>query len=414
MRAAVLLVLGLIASATGAAASDIKFAGYADVRLILPPDDDDTWLEGGLSKTRFGRADGEAEVRFGEVVGEGVLQLTPEVMALAWVRYDQDQREAIDLIEAYVRYRPVSTNAWRWSVKAGAFFPPVSLENEEIGWTSTWSLTPSAINTWIGEEFRTIGAEAKLELRGSVDSFEANVALFGWNDPAGVLIDVRGWALHDRPTGLFERPRLPDAIPVSWGAPPPMDTPLFKEIDDRAGYYARLAWEREGLGRFEVLRYDNRANPEAVDETIAWRTEFWSAGAALQFDAIVVLMQGLVGETEIAPAPGFYNRVVTFWSAYLLAGQDFGDWRIAARAEIFGADATNHYLIGGLPAEADLPLYGEHGHAFMLAGAWLPEEWLRVSAELLVIDSTRPLRTVMGLAADSLETQFQLGVRAYF
>jgi hypothetical protein len=30
-------------------------------------------------------------------------------------------------------------------VKGGAFFAPISLENDGIGWTSTWTLTRSAI-----------------------------------------------------------------------------------------------------------------------------------------------------------------------------------------------------------------------------------------------------------------------------
>ncbi len=413
MRVA-LIAFCLFAAAAPAIAGDIKFEGYGDARLVLPSDDDDTWLEGGLSKTRFGRADGDVEGRLGELVGEGVWQIMPEVMALAWARYDEDQRDPLDLIEAYVRYRPVSTNEWRWSVKAGAFFPPVSLENEEIGWTSQWTLTPSAINTWVGEELRAIGAEGKLELRGSVDTVEANVALFGWNDPAGVLIDVRGWALHDRPTGLFDRAREPDALGVMWHIPTPIDTPMFKEIDGRVGYYARLAWQREGWGGVEILRYDNRANPAAFDETFAWRTEFWSLGASTQIGDVVVLAQALTGETDIAPMVPYLDRVVTFWSAYVLAGRDFGDWRVAARAEIFGSDATNHYVDDGEDEADDLPAFGEHGHAFTLAGAWLPETWLRISGELLVIDSTRPMRRIMGLDADSLETQFQLGARVYF
>ena len=58
------------------------------------------------------------------------------------------------------RRRPVS-----WSVKAGAFFPTISLENDDLGWTSPYTLTPSAINSWIGEELRTIGSEAHAALR---------------------------------------------------------------------------------------------------------------------------------------------------------------------------------------------------------------------------------------------------------
>jgi hypothetical protein len=408
MRAFVPLVIAVVA--VSPARADIKFEGYGDVRLVLPADDDETWFEGGLSKTRFGRADGDAELRLGEIVGEAVWQITPEVMALGWVRYDEDQRTPIDLIEAYARYRPVSTNEWLWSVKAGAFFPPISLENNEIGWTSTWTLTPSAINSWVGEELRTIGAEAKLELRGSIDTLEANVALFGWNDPAGVLIDVRGWALHDRPTGLFDKPRLPDALAIGWGLTPPLDTAMFKEVDDRVGYYARLGWLRGEEWLVEVLRYDNRANPAAYDEVFAWRTEFWSAGARRRMGEFTLIGQVLAGETEIAPMAGF-NRVVEFWSAFVLAGWERGEWALGLRGELFGSDGTAHVSPN---THNNLANYGEYGHAVTFAAAWSPEEWLRVSAEALVIDSYRPRRRITGLDAQSLETQFQLGVRAYY
>ena len=36
-------------------------------------------------------------------------------------------------------------------------------------------------------------------------------ALICCNDPAGILMADRGWAMDDRPTGLFERVRVPDA-----------------------------------------------------------------------------------------------------------------------------------------------------------------------------------------------------------
>jgi hypothetical protein len=409
MTMRVALLLALTFAATWPVSADIKFEGYGDVRLVLPSGDDDTWLEGGLSKTRFGRADGDGEFRVGEFVGEAMWQVAPDVFAFAGIRYDEDQRTPLDLIEAYVRYRPVSTNAWRWSVKAGAFFPPISFENDEIGWSSTWTLTPSAINTWVGEELRAIGAEAKVELRGSVDTLEVSGALLGWNDPAGVLIDVRGWALHDRPTGLFDDVRLPDAFVASLGGVPPWTSPMFKEIDGRVGYYARAAWKRESW-RVEALRYDNRADPAAFDEQFAWRTEFWSAGAEARCDNVVVIAQALAGETELAPFPGF-NRIVEFWSVFVLAGWERDQWRLAARAELFGADGTSHM---GLDTHLNAVNYGEYGHAFTLAAAWLPEKWLRISAEALFIDSYRPQRRVTGLEADSAEALLQLGARVYF
>jgi hypothetical protein len=169
--------------------------------------------------------------------------ITPQLMGLAVVRIEPEQRTFFDFLEAYLRYRPVSTTAWRWSVKAGAFFPPVSLENTELGWTSPWTLTPSAINTWVGEELRTIGTEGMLEWRSEARTLAFMASIYGWNDPAGVLVADRGWALHDRVTGLIDRPREPDAIAYALHVPTPLYTYEVLEIDNRPG------WRRCLLGR---------------------------------------------------------------------------------------------------------------------------------------------------------------------
>jgi hypothetical protein len=188
---------------------------------------------------------------------------------------------------------------------------------------------------------------------------------------------------------------------------------MFKEIDDRAGYYARAAWNNDDFGRIEVLRYDNRADPTAFDGVFAWRTEFWSVGLETQIGEFEILTQGMAGETEVAPFPG-YDRVVEFYSGYVLVGREFGDWRLAARAELFGSDATVGYIEDGEWEFENEPDYGEYGHAFTFAATWTPQEWLRLTGEVLSIDSYRPLRRDNGLPADSRETQVQLGARFSF
>src|SRR6185295_10665879 len=146
----------------------------------------------------------------------------------------------VDLVEAYFKYRPVSTTPLRWSFKAGAFFPPISLENDGIGWTTPWTLTPSAINSWVGEELRTIGGETTAEWRGQGYEIEATAALFGVNDPAGTLIAEHGWTFGDRPIGLFDRSRLPNAT-LRPGMRAPIYTMPMQEIDGRVGWYTGLA-----------------------------------------------------------------------------------------------------------------------------------------------------------------------------
>ena len=108
-------------------------------------------------------------------------------------------------------------------------------------------------------------------------------ALICCNDPAGVLIADRGWAMDDRPIGLFERVRLPDATLRIFRAPVPGRTGMFDEIDGIVGWYAGAAWQMAGIGKLTVPRYDNQADPAATStRDMAWGTKFWSFGARTQ------------------------------------------------------------------------------------------------------------------------------------
>ncbi len=240
-----------------AAAADFQFEFYGDLRLVAPPSTG-AYLDGELGKLRYGDDDGAFQP--GDLVGEGRARISPELMVTATARANAEYGPAVDLLEAYARYSPVSANRWHWSVKVGAFFPPLSLENDQVGWTSFWTITPSAINSWVGEELRVIGAEGTLEWRRDSGTLTLIGAVFGDNDPAGVMIADRGWTFDDRVAGLFEHERLPDA--AAFDAPPPAYAHLFTEIDGRPGWYLDLSWEPADIGGFEIMRYDNEADPK--------------------------------------------------------------------------------------------------------------------------------------------------------
>ena len=263
----VLMALPLVAASTMRASAfdlsdSVTLDGYADLRLIAPADQT-SWLKGGMGKFRFGPNRGN--LRFVEGVLQFDAALRDDVHLIAVARAEPDQRSGIDALEAYVHYRPRSEGDVSWSVKAGAFFPAISLENDDLGWASPYTLTPSAINSWIGEELRTIGSEAPVKWRTDLGTFSAMGALFCCNDPAGILMAYRGWAMDDRPTGLFERIPLPDATMRLFHSPYPVRTAEFEEIDGRIGWYAGLGWQMPGIGKLSVVRYDNAA--DAADKT---------------------------------------------------------------------------------------------------------------------------------------------------
>lgn len=399
------LLMPALLFALGAHAQDFQLHGYADLRLVAAPDDP-SWTQGGLGKARYG--DGDAALHFGGAALSARWQATPSIVAVADVRMQAQDHAHLALIEAFARYRPVSTDAWRWSFKAGEFFPPIALENDGIGWTSLWTLTPSAIDTWVGEELRTLGGEVRLERRGESGTLELAGALFAANDPAGEILFARGWALGDLVSGIGSRLREPDAYAASIGVAPPRRYDPFVEIDHGVGYYADASWRSPQFGRVSVLYYDNLADPSAYhrfnhgDELFAWRTRFTSVGSQTAFGDVTLIGQGMAGTTEIAPT-GFRGEA-HFAAAYLLAGWTRGAWRPALRIDAFTTREDPVFA----------PALSEHGNAVTLALNWRPRDWLRLTGEVLRVDSTREQRIALGLPTHRVDNQLALNARVLF
>ena len=392
-----IVLVAVILLSTPATAAEFSFEGYGDFRLIAPPSTD-SYLDGGLGKLRFG--DDDETFQPGDIIGEGRVTLTPELMATATARVNAEYGPAVDILEGYVAYSPVSTTDWIWSVKAGAFFPPMSLENDQAGWSTFWTITPSAINSWVGNELRIIGAEGTLQWRRASGDITLKGAVFGWNDPAGVMMADRGWNFDDRYTGLIERSRIPDASAFA----PPVYANLFTEMDNSPGWYLDLSWEPPDIGGFEIMRYDNEADPRVVrDGQIAWHTRFWDVGFQKQIGKLTLLSQGMSGATTIEPSPSFH-QTTDFKSAYALAGYDMDKWWVAARLDFFQTRTRASF-----PSDLN-----EDGHAYTLSVSYLPYKWLRFTGELLSVDDTRQERAAVGEAPHQIETQIQFLTRVYF
>ena len=53
----------------------------------------------------------------------------------------------------------------------------------------------------------------------------------------------------------------------------------------------------------------------------------------------------------------------------------------------------------------------EDGHAFTAAATWNAKDWLRLTAEVIALDSRRKERVLDGVSADRNDTQIQFSVR---
>lgn len=404
ISARALAVALLLALPCAARAQTFVVHGYIDLRTVAAANER-SWTNGGLGKSRYGDGDGGAQL--GAALLNLRWQITPELSASTDLQYQPDQRRHPDATEAYLRYRPVSITPWRWSLKVGAFFPPISLENDDIGWASPWTLTPSAIDSWVGEELRTLGGEFSIEHRGLFNTLQAGFALFGRNDPAGELLTTRGWSLSDLTSGIDAFVREPDVYAPRIGAVAPLDYRPFDEIDNRPGWYAYASLDSRVWGKWVLLRYDNRADPANFEtyeqrKVFAWHTRFWSAGTRKQLGNLVAIAQAMDGVTTIAPVP---NLVLDtrFAAGYLLLGWARGKWRPALRVDLF----STH-----LPSSSSQ--LSEHGHALTAALNWRPNDRLRVTGEWLHIDSTRNQRLLEKLSPRQSGNQVQISVRFLF
>jgi hypothetical protein len=381
---------------------DIALDGYVDTRLIAPSGQT-SWLDGGQGKFRFGADRGN--FRFVEGVLQADASFGDALHLIAVARAEPEQRSGVDALEAYVHYTPHGEGDVSWSVKAGAFFPTISLENDDIGWASPYTLTPSALNTWVGEELRTIGGEGIVKWRTGLGTFSAMGSLFCCNDPAGVLVADRGWVMDDRPAGLFERQREPDATARMFHAPLPLRTGEFDEIDNRVGWYWGLGWQMEDVGKITVVNYNNDGNDAAKTARDGdWATRFWSVGARTQLGPVIVIAQGLTGVTGIEPYPGgdFYTD---FQAAYLLVSYQIDDWTLSLREDAFQTRSQAN----------PLSPFNEDGHALTMAASWTARAWLRLTGEWIAMDSRKGEYLFDGYPSSNLtENQFQFSAKVFF
>ena len=314
--------------------------------------------------------------------------------------YDDKGGALAGLSEAYLQFRPYPRAGYRLRVKAGAFYAPVSMENRASGWDSPYTISYSAIDSWLAVELRTIGLEANLDWLGTRlgHSFDLGVtaAVFGWNEGAGSVLAGTGFALTDRQTPVFGRVGQP-GVPPLYGVKP------FVQIDGHAGAYAGLEGRYLRPRHVRLLRYDNRADPTATDtvaDTIAWETRFTSAGLRAESSSgWTGIVQWLQGETIIAP--GGFSIEWPFNSAYGLVSRRLGRHTFSARYDRFNVEVRGVEGYGAQSGHAWTAAY-----AFDMSPHWrIALEWLQVHSELY------ERADLLAASPWSTQTQFQLSAR---
>lgn len=320
-----------------------------------------SWLEGGFGRLGAG---GDRDEIF--VSAQAGVTWTPaqwldlHVSGVARREPDAFGGERGGVVEAYV-----DLHRGDLQLRAGQFFLPTSRENKGALWTSPYSLTFSAVNSWIGEEVRPVGVD--LQWRHTTASghvLSAAATAFRNNDSMGALLGWRGWALHNRLSVYNEVLPLPPIASLQTFFAKQRDDgtkPFGSDLDGRTGYAARVRWSLPERASVQLAHVDNNGDRELYRGEYAWDTSFDVVGAEVgNPDKLIVAAEYMTGRTGMGLTTNPARVDADFSAGYLLVSQKSGRNRFTARFDRFQTDEQDF-----TPAESN----DESGRSWMLA--WL-------------------------------------------
>jgi hypothetical protein len=413
--ARVACALAALCAAPAAAQSDLKLFTpetlelTGDIRAVAV-DGEKSWLRGGFGKLRSS-GDGD-DFRVQPQLGNVDLIWQPQfawsLSATVVGSLQGGERTEAGLSQAYLSFRPMRGTKLALSARAGLMWPPISLEHEGADWHVRDSITPSAINSWMGEEVKPVAFEGTLAASLGEHKLRATAAVMAANDTAGTLLTFRGWALHDRTTLAFRRQPLPPLEDEFVGVQAPFTDPLVdlhSGFAHRPGYYAKLAWQPPIPVRLELFRYDNRANPQDVNSNLewGWRTQFNHLGLIAELGKGAELKaQAIEGRTRMGYIEDGRRWVDNrFRSAFVMATAPVGPIGLAVRAETFRTRNRGSWWDDE---------YDETGWSAMIAAK---HDFGRLTGlvELLHVSSENEYREEIALDRRSKQTELQAELR---
>ncbi|MFL6247819.1 MAG: hypothetical protein ACJ74H_17475 [Thermoanaerobaculia bacterium] len=360
----VVLVLALLDVSGYVAARGVNATGPA------------SWLERGWGRLEAG---GDRDELFG--TAQLGVEWTPnehfDLHVSGVGRHDALGTDA-GLVEAYVDGR-ASFGLDELQVRAGQFFLPTSRENKDELWTSPYTVSFSALNSWIGEEVRPVGVDLQYRhttSRGHAITTAATA--FQGNDSMGALLAWRGWAIGNRLSTYSEVLPLP---PVPFFPLQRADgtKPFGSDLDGRLGYSARIRYAVPQRANVLYTYVDNRGDRELHRGEYAWATKFHLLGAEIgNPDRLVAASEYMRGSTTMGRGVAFVDA--DFFAWYLLVSGKRGRNRLSARYELFNTEEQDFS-----PAEVN----EENGRAWTLTWMFDVTAPLRLAAELTQVVGDR-------------------------
>jgi hypothetical protein len=270
---------------------------------------------------------------------------------------DGTQRGVFGSPEAYLQadFHPAGD---RLRIRGGAFFLPTSRENVDALWENPYAISSSALNSWLGEEFRPVGIDATYTHDGAFIGATA----FRGNDTFGALPIERGWSLNDRWTLLGEHVPLDDEYVTSVSA----------ETDGRIGWSARGGWNGTNFA-VQATHIDNRSDGREHGPLYNWGTRFDILGAEYDLGAWTIAAEDGWGKTFVTNEDEVDERYFSdLYAAYALVSRSFGNARATVRADRF-----NDVINGG------------HDRALTFAYFHTLQHRMRLGAEITKFRSDR-------------------------
>jgi hypothetical protein len=379
-----------------------EIAGYVEFGASAA-DAEPAWTEGGVGTS--GRDDGLfAEAR----LSVEQRAFDERVLAFASVLARSDEGRHVGLIEAFVDVGRLSHEGYR--LRLGQAFAGTSRENIEAFWQTPYTLTLSALNSWIGEEFRPIGAELTRRFQLDERSLDVGLTAYVGNDTGPAALAWRGFALHNRVSvfgealPLLPLPSLSD--PQRFGAQRSDGTqPFGPDLDGRIGYALRGRFDSGRGLRLSAYYTDNRGDQDLHDgDEYAWNSQFAVLGFDWQLsERWTLLGEVLHGATLMGFPPG-PNVDIDFDAAYLLLSFQDSPWTWSGRIEAFHISEKDRSF-------GELNTQNGHALTFAVLREW--SDW-RIGAELLVSDITRPGNAEFAGNTDQGGVQAMLLARRYF
>jgi len=393
------------------------FKAWVDVRLVSA-DGEKSWLDDGFGKLRYGD---ETKLDLAQTAVQWTPRLTDTLSAYIVAQDIPSLEHPAGIEEAYLKWRPLPVvtpaGVYHFTFRAGQMFPPVSMEHDGTGWTPSRTLTPSAINSWVGEEVLVEGVEASVATQAGDHGLGATLGVFSKDDTAGTMLAWRGWALHDVSSDQnteLPLPSGPQGYEALFGDYQSYESRPYDEVDHRLGYYVRADWRPPAAVAFNLEFYDNQGNPSDVrNGQWGWATHFWNLGTQYRLsDRDVLLSQYLTGGTKTGGLveDGYRTVDVAFSSAYLLLSHDMGHQdggqggKLSGRIDWFEASGETYQAIDD---------NSDKGYALTLAWLRPLTAHLDFALEGVQVWSTHPARVTQMLDPRQAQTQLQMAFKLH-